>query len=85
MELKVRVVGGREPEELSSLWLWLQRERQLRGVTKLIEKPIRKTELGGVPDYVSLVLGTGGAGGLLAVLSRALTTDTSFGCERDDQ
>jgi hypothetical protein len=74
VDLQIRVVGRKELDELSSLWQWLQREQELRKVTRLVEKKIKDTELGGGPDYVSLALGTGGAGGLMVVLARALTT-----------
>lgn len=61
MEAQIRVVGG-TPEELSELGSWLAGEKELRGQVRAVSSQISETELGAIPDLLTVALGAGGAG-----------------------
>jgi hypothetical protein len=69
VDAQIRVSGGDEVEEITDLWEWLRGERGLAGAVRAIPRPPGESELGGVFDMLAVVLGTGGAG---AVLARSL-------------
>jgi hypothetical protein len=66
----IRVDGG-DADDLRGLYGWLLDESELRGAVRLVQAPAAENELGGVADAVSVALGTGGAG---TVLASALVT-----------
>jgi len=70
MDAQIRVSGGDEVEEFTDLWEWLSGERALTGTVQIVRLPPSDGELGGVFDMLSVALGSGGAG---VVLARSLT------------
>jgi Effector Associated Constant Component 1 len=66
----IRVDGG-DADELRSLHEWLRDEAELRGAVRLIHASVAPDELGGIADAVSVAVGAGGAG---TVLASALAT-----------
>ncbi len=65
MDAQIRVVGG-NGEELAALGEWLQGEDELRGRIRTVHGAIGETELGPVVELVTVALGAGGAGTVLA-------------------
>lgn len=65
LEALVRLEGGTS-EELTELAEWLNAEEQLRGRVSIVRSSIGETELGSVPQLLTVMLGTGGAGTVLA-------------------
>ena len=65
MDAQIRMVGG-TGEELAALGEWLVGEDELRGRVRISHSPISGTELGSVPELLTVALGTGGAGTVLA-------------------
>ncbi len=67
MDLVLVVDGGRDSGvELRSLWAWLRREDELRGLVRPVERPSRPGEMGPVLEALAVAVGTGGAGAVLA-------------------
>jgi membrane-associated two-gene conflict system component 1 (EACC1) len=54
------------PDDVRSLREWLSDEDELRGRVRLVEQAPRPGELGSVVDSLAIVLGSGGAGTVLA-------------------
>jgi Effector Associated Constant Component 1 len=65
MDAEVRIVGGTD-RELAALSEWLQGEDELRGKVRTIHRAISETELGSVLELLTVALGSGGAGTVLA-------------------
>jgi hypothetical protein len=57
MDARIRVVNG----ELPDLERWLQHEGELRGRVDVVRAPIGETELGALPELLTVTLGSGGA------------------------
>jgi hypothetical protein len=78
MDARIWVTGG-SSEELAALREWLQDEDELRGRVRTVHRPIGETELGPVAELLTVALGAGGAGTVLAsslktwLLSRRIT------------
>jgi Effector Associated Constant Component 1 len=53
-------------EDLAGLGEWLNDEDELRGLVQAVHGPIGETELGPVTDLLTVGLGAGGAGTVLA-------------------
>lgn len=70
MDALIRV-DGEGSDELLDLREWLRNERELRGIVRLVYAPVGEEELGGVVDAISVAVGAGGAG---TVLASSLTT-----------
>ncbi|WP_219518201.1 effector-associated constant component EACC1 [Nonomuraea ceibae] len=68
MRVEVRVVPT---GELVSLTRWLRSQRPLQGRIDPVGRPPGREELGGAVELLSIAVGSGGAG---MVLARALTT-----------
>ena len=64
VEARVRVAG--DADDVQSLGAWLGEEAELRGAVRIVGTPITETELGSLPDVVSIALGAGGMGTVLA-------------------
>jgi hypothetical protein len=61
------VEGGQDSgAELRSLWDWLRREEELRGLVRPVERPSRPGEMGAVLEALTVAVGTGGVGAVLA-------------------
>jgi hypothetical protein len=65
MGAEVRIVGGSDGE-LAALYEWLQGEDELRGRIRAVHGPIGETELGPAVELLTVALGAGGAGTVLA-------------------
>ena len=65
MDALIRVADN-AGDELALLSEWLRDEEELRGRVKIVHGPVRDTELGSVPELLSVALGAGGAGTALA-------------------
>jgi hypothetical protein len=65
MDAQIRITGG-IGEELAALGEWLGDEVELRGRVRTVHGSIGKTELGSITDLLTVALGTGGAGTVLA-------------------
>lgn len=65
MDLEIRIAAGAE-ESLDSLYAWLSDEEELRGRVSAAPRPIGAQELGSLPDLLTVALGAGGAGSVLA-------------------
>jgi hypothetical protein len=57
-----------DPDELRDLHEWLCAERELRGNVSLAPASISDEELGAITDVISVAVGAGGAGTVLASL-----------------
>jgi membrane-associated two-gene conflict system component 1 (EACC1) len=65
MEAQIRIVDGADGE-LAALGEWLQGEDELRGRIRTAHGAIGETELGPVVELLTVALGAGGAGTVLA-------------------
>jgi hypothetical protein len=65
MDAQIRIVGGKDGE-LAALGEWLQNEDDLRGRIRTVHGAIGETELGSVVEILTVALGAGGAGTVLA-------------------
>ena len=65
MDASIRITAGMG-EELAALCRWLGEEDELRGRVRTVRMPIAQTELGSLPELLSVALGAGGAGTVLA-------------------
>lgn len=70
VDAQIRITGG-DDEDLRALARWLGEERELRGEVRHVAAPIGDTELGAITDLLTVAVGTGGAG---TVLAQALVT-----------
>ena len=73
MDARLRISGGDEAEEITSLREWLRDEPAVRGLVQPVSEPIGPSDLsgGGVVTLLTVALGSGGAG---AALAGSLTT-----------
>jgi hypothetical protein len=51
---------------VGSLAEWLAAEREFRGAVRTVSSPIGETQLGAVTEMITVALGSGGAGSVLA-------------------
>jgi hypothetical protein len=65
MDARIRIAGD-SGGELAALGEWLQGEDELRGRIRAVRGVIGDTELGPVVEVLSIALGAGGAGSVLA-------------------
>jgi membrane-associated two-gene conflict system component 1 (EACC1) len=65
VDTHIRITGG-TGDELVDLGEWLSSEDELRGRIRTVTTPITKTELGSLPELLTVALGAGGAGTVLA-------------------
>jgi Effector Associated Constant Component 1 len=65
MDASIRVIGG-DIEVVQSLANWLASERELRGAVRTVRGPTGETQLGAVTEMITVALGSGGAGTVLA-------------------
>jgi Effector Associated Constant Component 1 len=65
MDAQIRITGG-TGEELAALGEWLGGEDELRGRVRTVHGPVGDTELGSITELLTVALGTGGAGTVLA-------------------
>lgn len=65
MDAQIQVVGD-TGAELAALSEWLQGEDELRGRIRAVHGAIGDTELGSVVELLTVALGAGGAGTVLA-------------------
>lgn len=72
MQVEIRVTADGDPMgELISLTTWLRSQRPLQGRVEAVRRPPGPEELGGAIELLSIAVGSGGMG---VVLARALTT-----------
>lgn len=78
MDVQVRVADGGS-DALMALAAWLSGEDELRGRVRVVRGPVGGTELGSLPELLTVALGAGGAGTALAASLRTwlLTRRTS--------
>ena len=65
VDTRIRVQDD-DSQGAASLYAWLGEERELRGRVRIIGSAIGEEQLGSLPDVVSVALGAGGAGTVLA-------------------
>ncbi|MEU8545691.1 hypothetical protein AB0C81_01570 [Streptomyces roseoverticillatus] len=65
MNVQLQLVDG-DSADLTKLWQWLNAERELRGHVHKSPAPIDRTQLGGLTDLLTVAVGAGGAGTVLA-------------------
>jgi hypothetical protein len=65
MDVKIRITGG-TGDDLIALGKWLGDEDELRGRVRAVRGPIGETELGLAVEALTIALGAGGAGTVLA-------------------
>ena len=65
-DIQISVEGDSDGEEFRSLAEWLREERELRGRVAVEPQPIGPNDMGSITDLISVALGTGGAGTMLA-------------------
>ncbi len=65
MDAQIRITGG-TGGELAALGEWLGDEDELRGRIRTVRSPVGDTELGSVTELLTVALGAGGAGTVLA-------------------
>lgn len=65
MVAEVRIVDGGDGE-LAALYEWLRGEDKLRGRIRAVRGPVGETELGPAVELLTVALGAGGAGTVLA-------------------
>jgi Effector Associated Constant Component 1 len=65
MDVKIRIIGG-TGDDLVALGKWLTDEDELRGRVGFVRRPIGETELGLAAEALTIALGAGGAGTVLA-------------------
>ena len=63
--INMSLVEGR-PDDLYSLFDWLQRNDELRGRIRTLSRQPGPHEMGGAAEILSVALGSGGAGAVLA-------------------
>ena len=65
MDAQIQIVGG-AGGELAALGEWLQGEEELRGRIRTVHGAIGETDLGPAVELLTVALGSGGAGTVLA-------------------
>jgi len=65
MDAQIRIADGRS-DDLIALREWLSNEDELRGRVRVVDTPPGETELGALPELLTVALGAGGAGTVLA-------------------
>jgi Effector Associated Constant Component 1 len=65
MDVTIQVAQG-DADDVVSLTTWLSAERELRGAVHPVRRPVGDTDLGSLAEIVSVALGSGGAGSVLA-------------------
>lgn len=65
MKAQIEVENG-SLDDLYALAEWLNDEDDLRGQSYIVRSPAEETNLGSVPDLLTVALGSGGAGTILA-------------------
>lgn len=65
VDAQVRLVDG-DAADVAALWQWLNDERDLRGRVVRAPASVGATELGGVADLLTVAVGAGGSGTVLA-------------------
>jgi hypothetical protein len=65
IDAQIRLVGGADGD-MAALGEWLQGEDELRGRIRTSRADIGETDLGGVVELLTVALGSGGAGTVLA-------------------
>ena len=65
-EVRLRIEGGNEIDEIADLWDWLRGERTWSGAVRAVRTAPSEGELGGAFDVLAVALGSGGAGVALA-------------------
>ena len=65
MDVRIRITGD-SGDDLAALVEWLQGENELRGRIHAARADIGETDLGSVVELLTVALGTGGAGTVLA-------------------
>ncbi len=65
MDAQIWITGG-TGGELAALSEWLRDENELRGRVRTVHSPIGDTELGSVTELLTVALGAGGVGTVLA-------------------
>ncbi|GAA2993544.1 effector-associated constant component EACC1 [Streptomyces fulvorobeus] len=65
-ELALAVHGTEAEQHLRLLYDWLTLEDDLRGRLRLRSRPVAEGEMGGVLDVLTVALGAGGTGALIA-------------------
>jgi hypothetical protein len=65
MDARIRITGG-AAEDLRALYTWLNDEDALRGRVRTVSQPIGAQDLGSLPELLTVALGAGGAGTVLA-------------------
>ena len=65
MEAQIEIEKG-SLDDLHTLAEWLNDEHSLRGRSHIVHGPVQQTELGSVPDLLTVALSSGGAGTVLA-------------------
>jgi len=65
MDAQIRITGG-TGGELADLGEWLGDEGELRGRVRAVRGPASDTDLGPVTELLTVALGAGGAGTVLA-------------------
>ncbi|MGW7685539.1 effector-associated constant component EACC1 [Kribbella sp. NPDC054772] len=74
MDAQIRIADG-STDDLPALYDWLREEDEFRGRVRVVTAPIGETELGSVPELLTVMLGAGGAGtALVASLTTWLKT-----------
>ncbi|CAM3962101.1 hypothetical protein KIPE111705_33575 [Kibdelosporangium persicum] len=71
MDVQLTVRSANADNDLASLAEWLRNERVLRGGVRQMRRPITEGQLGGAFEIISVAVGAGGLG---TVLAGALTT-----------
>lgn len=66
MDACIRVTSRDAAVELASLWEWLRAEPDLRGHVRVTPALPGETEMGAALDVLTVALGSGGAGAVLA-------------------
>jgi hypothetical protein len=69
MDASISVAAG-DGGELMALSEWLTAEDELRGRVRLARQPIAETQLGALADVLTVALGAGGTGTVLASSSK---------------
>lgn len=65
LKLQIQIPDG-DADDLLALSQWLGEERELRGCVRQVSAPIQQGELGGSIDLLTVAVGAGGAGSVLA-------------------
>lgn len=66
MELDIAVASVDTPRAVASLHDWLSRENAFRGRVSVARRPVQPGEMGGIIDVLTVTLGAGGVGAVLA-------------------